>query len=81
MGRRHILCTLKIAVEFNWILYKLQNPRDTSVGSVSDPHWYPIFFLFLWAIFALLDPGPADQNQCGSIRLPDSTPEHCGYCY
>jgi hypothetical protein len=24
------------------------------------------FFLFLWVIYALLDPDPADQNQCGS---------------
>jgi hypothetical protein len=26
------------------------------------------FLLFLWVVFALLDPdpGPADQNQCGS---------------
>jgi hypothetical protein len=24
------------------------------------------FFLFLWGIFALLDPDPADQNQFGS---------------
>jgi hypothetical protein len=29
------------------------------------------FFLFLWVIFALLDPDPdlADHNQCGSMRI------------
>jgi hypothetical protein len=27
------------------------------------------FFIFLWVIFALLDPDPADQNQCGSGTL------------
>ena len=26
-------------------------------------------FLFLWVIFALLDPDPADQNQCGSMQI------------
>jgi hypothetical protein len=25
-------------------------------------------FLFLWVIFYLLDPEPADVNQCGSMR-------------
>jgi hypothetical protein len=26
-----------------------------------------LFFLLLWAYFALLDLDPADQNQCGSV--------------
>jgi hypothetical protein len=26
-------------------------------------------FLFLWVNSALLDPDPADQNQCGLMRL------------
>ncbi len=27
------------------------------------------FFLFLWVIFALLDPDPDPQFECGSMRI------------
>jgi hypothetical protein len=29
--------------------------------------------VFLWVIFALLDPDPADQNQCGSMLIGSTT--------
>jgi hypothetical protein len=38
-----------------------------------------LFFIFLWDVFALIDPDPAKQNQCGSaseklvVRCEDAT--------
>ncbi len=30
---------------------------------------HKISSIFLWDIFAILDPDPYDQNQCGFIRI------------
>jgi hypothetical protein len=52
------------------------DPDPDSINQ--DPqHWMEIssLFLFLWAILVLLDPDPADKNQCGSesATLPTFT--------
>jgi hypothetical protein len=31
--------------------------------------WNLFTFIFLWVFFALLDPDPADQSQCGSMQI------------
>ncbi len=35
------------------------------------------FFLFLWVIFALLGPDPADHNQCVPMRIPSVADPGC----
>ncbi len=44
--------------------------RDLSPQKRASSTWsfFP-FFLFLWVIFALSDPDPADLNQSGSMRI------------
>ncbi len=43
------------------------NPQKRT--SSTSKHEISSFFKFLWITFALLDPDPADQNQCVSKRM------------
>jgi hypothetical protein len=43
------------------------SPQERS-SSTSKHGKFLHFFLFLWAILALMDPDPADQNQGGSNK-------------